>query len=212
MSKKKIVIFPFNGNGIEALDCLDADKYDFLGFIDDDNLKTSDKYEIFTREILNKYADLSIIAVPGSPASYNKRAEVISSLQIYPGRFVSIIHPSANIGKSVALGYNCLIMAGVVITSNARIGNHICVLPNTVIHHDVVVGNYTLIGSNVVIAGGTTVGENCYLGSGSNIKNGIDIGAFAMVGLGSNLVKNVSSHDIVIGNPAKSMGILKMNI
>ena len=64
-------------------------------------------------------------------------------------------------------------MAGVVVTSNARIGDHVCILPNTVMHHDVTIGDRCLIGSNVTIAGGVALGENCYIGSGSSIMNGI---------------------------------------
>jgi len=209
MPKKKLLIFPFNGNGLEALDCIDSEKYEFLGFIDDDVEKTSDKYQLFSRTILEKHQECFVLAVPGSPASFTKRATIIDSMYVDPARFVSVIHPGAHVGRNVLLGYNCLIMAGVVITSNARIGNHVCVLPNSVIHHDVVVDDYTLIGSNVVIAGGTLVGKNCYLGSGSNVINGIEIGAFSLIGLGSNLVKSVSNHDIVIGNPAKSLNTIK---
>ena len=35
MAKQKLVIFPFNGNGIEALDAIDYEQFDFIGFIDD---------------------------------------------------------------------------------------------------------------------------------------------------------------------------------
>jgi sugar O-acyltransferase (sialic acid O-acetyltransferase NeuD family) len=211
MLKQKLLIFPFNGNGLEALDCVDYNSYDFIGFIDDDCQKKSDQYEIFSRAILSKHAEFSILAVPGSPTSYQMRASLISSLNIDPSKFISVVHPSASIGRNVKTGYNCLIMAGVVITSNAQIGNHVCVLPNSVIHHDALVKDYTLVGSNVVIAGGTIIGENCYLGSGTNVINNIEIGANTLVGLGSNVVSSVASNVTIIGNPAKQMESLHTN-
>src|SRR4051812_46170137 len=127
MALKKLVIFPFNGNGLEALDCLDSEKYDFIGFIDDDPQKTSEQYPIFSRNILDEYKELFVLAVPGSDASFRKRKEIINSLSISHNKFITAIHPNASIGKKARIGYNCLVMAGAVITSNAEVGNHVCI-------------------------------------------------------------------------------------
>ena len=205
MSKKKLVIFPFNGNGMEAVDCLGDSEFELLGFIDDDDSKRSNEYTIFSREILSEQKELYVLAVPGSPTSFTKRKSIIDNLKIDEKRFVSIIHPAASIGKNVKMGYNCLVMAGVVITSNAIIKDHVCILPNSVIHHDTTINEYTLIGSNVVIAGGTTIGRNCYIGSGANIMNGITIGDFSLVGLGSNVIKSVGDNSKLVGNPARDI-------
>ena len=205
MPKKKLVIFPFNGNGIEALDCISFDEYELIGFVDDDPKKTSKQFEIFSREIVQDYSEIFVLAVPGSPVSFRKRAAIISSLNIDRSRYITAIHPGAAIGRKVKIGINCLIMAGVVLTSNAHINDHVCVLPNSVIHHDAIVGDYTLIGSNVVVAGGTTIGKSCYIGSGTNIINGINIGDFSLIGLGSNILKSVTGNSKMVGNPARDL-------
>ncbi|MFD3002757.1 acetyltransferase [Pontibacter toksunensis] len=205
MAKKKLIIFPFNGNGLEALDCISFDSYDLVGFVDDNPLKKSEDYEIYTREILHTFKEFYVLAVPGSPTSFRKRKEIISSLGIASSRFITATHPNASIGRNVKIGTNCLIMAGVVLTSNARIGNHVCILPNSVIHHESVVGDYTLIGSNVAVAGGTIIGSNCYIGSGTNIINGISIGDASLIGLGSNILTNVPDDAKMVGNPARNL-------
>jgi sugar O-acyltransferase (sialic acid O-acetyltransferase NeuD family) len=206
MPKKKLVIFPFNGNGIEALDCISFDDYELIGFIDDDPQKRSAQYAIYPREILQQYKELQILAVPGSASSFGKRKEIILSLGITSSsRYITAIHPKACIGRNVQIGVNCLIMAGVVLTSNARLQDHVCVLPNSVIHHDAVVDEFTLIGSNVVVAGGTAIGKNCYIGSGSNIINGINIGDESLVGLGSNILRSVTGKAKMVGNPARDL-------
>ncbi|MDB5022119.1 MAG: acetyltransferase [Pedobacter sp.] len=154
---------------------------------------------------MQKYPEFRLLAVPGSPSSYLQRAEIISSLEININRFINVIHPNASIGRNVSIGYNCLVMAGVVITSNASIHNHVCILPNSVIHHDVVIKNFSLIGSNVVVAGGTTIGKSCYVGSGTNIINGIQVGDCSLIGLGSNVIRNVPANAKVAGNPAREL-------
>jgi sugar O-acyltransferase (sialic acid O-acetyltransferase NeuD family) len=207
MHKKKLLIFPYNGNGIEALDCVNENEYEFIGFIDDtiEKQNSQNPYPVYDRSILNIEKEAMILAVVGSATSYTDRKNIINSFGIDVQRFATIIHSSAKMGKQVTIGKNTLIMAGVVITSNAKIGNHICVLPNTVIHHDTVIEDDTLIGSNVVIAGNTVIEQNCYIGSGSNIINGIRIGKFSLIGMGSNVTKSVLQYSKMVGNPAKAL-------
>ena len=137
-----LLIFPFNGNGLEAIDCL-GDEFRLLGFVDDTPEKQGRNpygHDVLSRAALAQWPQASVLAVPGGPASFRSRRAVIEALGIEPGRFARVIHPSARISPLAKIGHNVLIMAGVVITSNAVIGDHVCVLPNTVIHHDAQLG------------------------------------------------------------------------
>ena len=205
MTRKKLLIFPCNGNGIEALDCVDDAEVEFIGFIDDDASKAAHypQYKIHNRSVLASYPEAYVLAVPGSPTSYPDRGKFIASLDIEEDRFISLVHPSAHLGRAVTIGRNCLIMAGVVLTSNVHIGNHVCILPNTVVHHDSSVGDFTLIGCNVAVAGGVSLGANCYIGSGSNIMNGVSIGSQSLIGMGSNVTRNIPEKSKAYGNPAR---------
>jgi sugar O-acyltransferase (sialic acid O-acetyltransferase NeuD family) len=204
---KPLLIFPYNGNAVEALDCIGS-AYRFVGFVDDTPEKrgtSSDGYPVFGREAFDRFADGYVLAVPGSPSSYHARKDIIQGLGLAEERFATVIHPAARVSPLASIGANVLIMAGVVITSNAVIGSHTCILPNTVIHHDAVIGDWSLIGSNVTLAGHTVVEENCYIGSGTSLMNGIRIGSGALVGLGSNVIRSVAPFARVAGNPARDI-------
>jgi sugar O-acyltransferase (sialic acid O-acetyltransferase NeuD family) len=206
--QQALLVFPCNGNGVEALDCLGSD-YRLIGFVDDTPEKQNTEvhgFPVYGRNALMHWPDARILAVPGSPASYKTRAQIIGTLNIDTDRFATVIHPSASVSPLAVLGRNVLIMAGVVITSNAVIGDHVIVLPNTVIHHDVTVGDLSLIGSGVTIAGYTAIGKNCYIGSGTSIMNGLRVGDGALLGMGSNVIRDVTPGDRVAGNPARSLG------
>jgi len=202
-----LLIFPCNGNGIEALDCLGAD-YQVIGFVDDTPEKQGTVpfgHRVLARSAFQEHSSARVLAVPGGPTSFPARRSVIEGLQVAADRYARIVHPMARVSPLAVIGHNVLIMAGAVITSNAVIGNHVCILPNTVIHHDVVVGDWTLVGSNVTLAGSVRIGQNCYIGSGSSIINGAAVGDGTLVGIGSNVIRSIPAGGRVVGNPARPL-------
>jgi sugar O-acyltransferase (sialic acid O-acetyltransferase NeuD family) len=202
---RPLLLFPCNGNAVEALDGL-GEAWHCTGFVDDTPQKQASSFmgvSVYSRAAFEHAPDAAVLAVPGGPATFRTRRQVIESLGIAEQRFATVIHPSASVSRNARIGRNVLIMAGVVITSNAVIGDHVCILPNSVIHHDSVVGAWSLIGSNVTVAGAVQIGENCYIASGSTLKNGLSLGAGCLVGLGSNVIADVAAMTSVAGNPAR---------
>jgi sugar O-acyltransferase (sialic acid O-acetyltransferase NeuD family) len=205
--RPELLVFPYNGNGLEALDCI-GEAFRFVAFVDDTPQKQGrDRFghAVLGRDALIEHGRARILAVPGGPASFRARRGVIEGLGLEAARFTRVVHPGAHVSPLAEIGTNVLLMAGVVVTSNAMIGNHVCVLPNSVIHHDVRIGDWTLVGANVTIAGGVAIGENCYIGSGSRIMQGLRIGSGALVGLGSNVIRDVAPMATVAGNPARPL-------
>jgi sugar O-acyltransferase (sialic acid O-acetyltransferase NeuD family) len=202
---KPLLIFPCNGSGIEALDCL-GDAYRCIGFVDDTPEKIGTKkygYPVFDRSAFTAHPHAFVLAVLGSPLSYRSRQKAIEGLGVAPERFARVIHPAARVSPLAEIGHNVLIMAGVVLTSNCVVGNHICILPNTVVHHDVTIGDWSLVGSGVSLTGSVTVG---YIGSASSIMNNVRIGDGALVGIGSNVIRDVAPGAKVVGNPTRTLG------
>lgn len=200
-----LLIFPFNGNAIEALDAL-GDKYNLVGFVDDSK-QGQDFFGIpvFGREAFDRFKTAKVLAVPGSPTTYKVRKKLIDSLGIELIRFANVIHPMAHISKYAKLGSNVLILAGSSINATAQIGNNVIVLNNSIVHHDSHLYDNVILGSSVVIAGNVVVEENCYIGSASSIINNVIIGEGTLVGIGSNVIKSIPKDSKYVGNPAKQI-------
>ncbi len=211
---EKLLFFPFNGNCKEAVSVVEdinaiEPTWELLGFVDDSPEKKGmryGKYEVLgNRSIFQEISSTRILAAPGRPDNYRERKKIISSLGIEPGRFVTLIHPSAQIGHQCNLGSNCLIMQNVVLTANVSLQSHVIILPNTVISHDTQIQEFTMIGSNVSVSGGVTIGENCYIGTGAKIIQEVNIGDRSMIGIGSVVLKNVQHSSVYAGNPARDI-------
>ncbi|MBT1070852.1 acetyltransferase [Pelotalea chapellei] len=211
---KKLFLFPYGGNSREALLSVLAineqqqeEAWDVIGFLDDNKLNHGKECCGITvvggREMLGVEPDAFLLAVPGSPTSYAKRAEVITGLPVDESRFATIIHPSVQLPPDCRIGFNCIIMPNVFISSNVTVGNHCVILPNTVISHDSVIGDYCCIGSNVSVSGSVNMGKGCYIGSGSRMREHVSIGAGSLVGLGSAVLKDIPEQVIAAGSPAR---------
>lgn len=204
---RPLLLFPCNGNAIEALDCL-GDGWNCLAFVDDSPAKQGTVVSglaVLDRSAFDRWPEAQVLAIPGGPDSFTKRGAVIDSLSIPRKRYATVVHPRAVISSDACIGLNSLVMAGVVLTSNAVVGDHCCILPNTVVHHDSQIGDGSLIGTNVTVAGGVKIGRNCYVGSACSIMNGLTVGHGSLIGIGSNVIRNVEAGSCMVGNPARSL-------
>lgn len=209
---KKLILFPFGGNSREAILSIRAINkskkvWDVVGFIDD-NKATHDKEclgikVLGGREVLKRFPNAKVLAVPGNPDSFLKRKEIIDSLTLDEDRFATIVDPSVKLSPDARVGRNTLLMSNVVASCGVTIGNNCVILPNTSVLHDSVVGDYCCIGSNVALAGNVTIGPMCYIGSGVTMKGHITIKKKTLIGLGSNVISDIDEGVVAVGNPAR---------
>jgi sugar O-acyltransferase (sialic acid O-acetyltransferase NeuD family) len=209
---KRLLIFPFGGNGREALvSVIDMNRirgeWDVVGFVDDDeelrDRECCGVRVIGGREVIKDYPDAYVLAVPGNPDNFTRRGDIIEGLSVARARFATVVHSSAVISPDSRIGINTLLMPNVFVGPGAEIGNHCIILPNTVVSHDSKVGDYSCVGSNVSLSGNSRVGRSCYIGSGAKIRGNISIGERVMIGLGANVISDIHANVVAVGNPAR---------
>lgn len=119
--------------------------------------------------------------------------------------WVTLIHPSAQIGTNVKIGLGTVVMACAVINSCAIVGDHCIINTCAVIEHDDIIGNYAHISPKAALGGTVYIGESTHIGIGATVKNNIEICNDCTIGAGAVVVKNITESSTYIGTPARQI-------
>lgn len=133
----------------------------------------------------------------------NKIRKIIA--EKYNLNWVTLIHPTAQIGCNVEIGLGSVINAYAVVNPCSRIGEHCIVNTAAIVEHDNIIDNYVHISPNAALGGTVHVGEETHIGIGSTVKNNTDICSDCTIGAGAVVVKNIKEPGTYIGVPIRKM-------
>jgi UDP-perosamine 4-acetyltransferase len=117
--------------------------------------------------------------------------------------FVTLLHPSAVIGREVKIADGTAIMAGVIIQPSVNIGANVIVNTGAKIDHDSTIGSHTHIAPGAVLSGGAQIGESTMVGCGTHIIESIKIGNKVTIAAGAVVISNIGNNKKVRGIPAE---------
>lgn len=138
----------------------------------------------------------------------------------------------AHIRHDATLGEDCTVGGKTYIAYGVQIGNRVKINANVYICNAVTIEDGVMISAGTIFTNDrfprattpdlkrlrssepdehtlpTRVKAGATIGAGCTIGNDLEIGSFAMVGMGSVVTKSVSNFHLVMGNPARSVGIV----
>ncbi|NDC42346.1 MAG: acetyltransferase [Chitinophagia bacterium] len=121
------------------------------------------------------------------------------------GRFLNLIHPSANVNPSCKMGIGVIVCAFAFVSNDTVLGNFVTLQTHTAVGHDVVIGDYCQINSYSFFGGFCKVGRSVAINVSSTIIDRRTIGDNSTVGAGSVVIRNVKPGQTVFGNPAREL-------
>jgi UDP-2-acetamido-3-amino-2,3-dideoxy-glucuronate N-acetyltransferase len=141
-----------------------------------------------------------------------RRARAGAPPKVYPP---SVVAEGAELGTDVVVGAFCFVAQGAVVGSGTRIQSHTSVWDGVTLGDDVFVGPGAVFTNVRHPRAGfaraprwdrTFVEDGATVGAGAILVAPVRIGRCAMVGAGAVVVRDVPSHAIVAGNPARLVG------
>lgn len=119
------------------------------------------------------------------------------------GKFINIVHKTAEIERNSTLGNGCIVCKQVGISCDTQIGDFVTIHAFSGIGHDVSISNYCHLGARSFMGGGSILGESTVVQTNAIILPSVKVGSNCMVAAGAVVIRKVKDGTTVYGNPAK---------
>jgi sugar O-acyltransferase (sialic acid O-acetyltransferase NeuD family) len=121
----------------------------------------------------------------------------------YDYTYPNIISKFSYVSENSSIGRGNVVMPGVVINANTKIGSQCIFNTSCSIDHDNQIKNFSSVAPGVNIGGNVKIDSLTHVGIGSSINHNISIGKNVVIGGGSFINKNCKSNSIYFGVPGK---------
>jgi sugar O-acyltransferase (sialic acid O-acetyltransferase NeuD family) len=214
MKTKKLVILGSGRMGREVLFLLldkninSDDDYDILDFVDnapDLQGKAINNVPVLGDDawLFNYQDEINVVVGIGNSQMRKQVFEKFSHKRNI--LFPNIIASNVKYSDTVLMGKGCIIYCSSILTVNITLGNFVIINLNCTISHDVFLNDFVTLYSNVNISGNVSIGMATELGVGTKIIQNKSIGDNTIIGAGAVVVKDIPSHCVAVGVPAKQI-------
>tara|TARA_B100000767_G_C19773109_1_gene541146 strand:- start:1961 stop:2578 length:618 start_codon:yes stop_codon:yes gene_type:complete len=133
----------------------------------------------------------------GQIKSPETRIRIFKTLKTLNTFLPIVTSPFAYVSSHAKVDEGTILMHGVIINSEARIGKNCIINSQSLIEHDVVIESHCHISTGVKINGSTIVREGSFIGSGAILREGITIGKGSVIGAGKVILQDVPDGSIL---------------
>ncbi|CAD5896983.1 putative acetyltransferase [Carnobacterium maltaromaticum] len=131
------------------------------------------------------------------------RKKIVEELLVKQKKFATLIHPSAIISTNSSIDHGCVLMAGVIVNPNVKIGTFCILNTSCTVDHDCILSSYVHLSPGVHLAGSVVINRETWIGIGSTVSNNVFICEETTIGAGSLVVKNINEKGVYFGQPCK---------
>jgi sugar O-acyltransferase (sialic acid O-acetyltransferase NeuD family) len=115
----------------------------------------------------------------------------------------NLVHPSAIWQpEMVTFGKGNVVCAGVILTTDVRLGSFTLINRSANISHDVEIGDWSVVNPGAQLSGDVRIGRGCLIGAGAIVLQGRRVDDGAVVGAGAVVTSDVPAGVTVVSVPA----------
>lgn len=206
MEKPKILLFGAGGHAKVVVDIIEKENiFQIYGLIDEKNFESNTFLGYPLYQYIDSIVSLNIHRGIVTIGNNDIRAMMIERItRVSPNfEFLSTIHPDASIARNVFIGNGTVVMAGVRLGTETKIGKHCIINSNASVDHECQVGSLVNISPCAAIGGKVTIGNGAFVGIGTSVKERVSIGRNTFVGAGSVVVNDLSDDMLAYGSPCR---------
>jgi sugar O-acyltransferase (sialic acid O-acetyltransferase NeuD family) len=153
-------------------------------------------------DTVGDHPDAAVVLCAGGGATRAVLAARLAGHGVDPGRYATVVHPDVHVPDSCSIGRGGVVLSGVVMTADVRVGDHVVLMPRVVLTHDDVLDGVVTVAAGAVLGGAVHVGEAAYLGMACSVRQHARIGPGAVVGMGAVVLSDVPGGETWAGVPA----------
>ncbi|GGE30500.1 putative acetyltransferase EpsM [Pullulanibacillus camelliae] len=203
----KVGIIGDGGHSRAVQEIILSDKqYEIIGVFDD-QYKGFDKSNgvyfgpiLSVNKMITDFPEMKWVVAIGDNVM---RRQIVQSLDIDEGHYLTVIHPQAYVSPSAMLGSGTVVMAHAVINAAARVGKHAIINTGAIVEHDNQLEDFVHISPNTTLTGAVTIAEGTQVGAGATVIPNVTIGRWSIVGAGATVINDLPSGCTAMGMPAK---------
>lgn len=174
-----------------------------------------------TDDFINKHSesDSNSLNVDLKRIFIHETANIAKNVEISEG---TKIWMNSQLRENVKIGKNCIISKDVYIDLDVKVGDGCKIQNGVYVYKGVEIEQDVFLGPNVTFTNDklprafintwevtkTKLRRGVSIGANATIICGITLGEYCMVGAGSVVTKNVPPFSLVVGNPAKVIGLV----
>lgn len=193
-------LYGASGHGKVIAEIAEQNNTVIHAFIDQDVSKTN----LLEYKVLHEIPDEEIDTLISIGNNFTRKVIAESNPTL---NFVKLLHPKSIISKRCTINLGTVVMGGVTINPETKIGKHCIINTNSSIDHDCIIEDFVHISPNAALAGDVRIGEGTHIGIGANIIQGVKIGKWCTIGAGAVIIRDIPDGATVVGNPGRILKI-----
>jgi acetyltransferase EpsM len=202
---RNLLIYGAGGHASVIADVVQSEgKYRLIGLLDDNPALVGSKRFgcVVLRNADVRFADETTQLFLGIGDNHS-RYRIFATLP--RRRFPVLVHPTAVIGRDVAIGDGTVVMPGAIVEHGATIGAHCIINNGAIVGHYSRVGDFCHVSGNSALGGEVTLGQFVFVGMGAVVTPRVTLQKNCLVSAGSVATRDFDEGATIIGNPGRPL-------